>query len=232
MPTTEETNTFSGKSAGALILRWCLILSPQFGILSVFLSRCGAAAEEERRTDIWASSVLSSKRLTSVMVIIPFAVNDRKLREAFFNCLLMDTAASLGPRSMPLWGTMGAQHMIEHLIWAFRCSTAQVHLPCFTPEPLRAKLREFLYDDRPTPRCYRNPALGESPPPLEFPDLDGTMEVLQQEIDRFISQCREHPDTVEMHPVFGPLGMEDWSRSHFKHCYHHLLQFGLIQAPR
>ena len=32
-----------------------------------------------------------------------------------------------------------------------------------------------------------------------------------------------------VHPTFGPLAAEEWSRSHFKHVYHHLLQFGLLE---
>ena len=31
------------------------------------------------------------------------------------------------------------------------------------------------------------------------------------------------------HPIFGPIGYEEWHRTHYKHAYHHLLQFGLIE---
>jgi hypothetical protein len=30
-------------------------------------------------------------------------------------------------------------------------------------------------------------------------------------------------------PVFGPIGYEEWHRTHYKHMHHHLLQFGLIE---
>jgi hypothetical protein len=33
-----------------------------------------------------------------------------------------------------------------------------------------------------------------------------------------------------MHPLFGPIGAEEWTRVHFKHAYHHLLQFALIDG--
>jgi hypothetical protein len=32
------------------------------------------------------------------------------------------------------------------------------------------------------------------------------------------------------HPIFGPIGPDEWSRTHFKHGCHHLLQFGLIDV--
>jgi hypothetical protein len=31
------------------------------------------------------------------------------------------------------------------------------------------------------------------------------------------------------HPLFGPIGHDDWSRTHDKHRYHHLLQSGLVE---
>jgi hypothetical protein len=30
--------------------------------------------------------------------------------------------------------------------------------------------------------------------------------------------------------VFGPIGVEEWSRTHYKHGHYHLLQFDLIQG--
>lgn len=35
---------------------------------------------------------------------------------------------------------------------------------------------------------------------------------------------------METHPVFGPIGMAEWARAHVKHAYHHLLQFGALDA--
>ena len=48
------------------------------------------------------------------------------------------------------------------------------------------------------------------------------------EIFRFIDHFHKQPDAVHVHPIFGPLGAEEWYRAQFKHCYHHLQQFGLI----
>jgi len=44
----------------------------------------------------------------------------------------------------------------------------------------------------------------------------------------FLDQAAATPGAARTHPVFGPIAAEEWARSHFMHCYHHLLQFGLI----
>ena len=33
-----------------------------------------------------------------------------------------------------------------------------------------------------------------------------------------------------MHPIFGPISLEEWGRTHYKHGVHHLLQFGLLEV--
>jgi hypothetical protein len=49
-------------------------------------------------------------------------------------------------------------------------------------------------------------------------------------VDRFLEHSRTQPDTRHTHPIFGPIDPEGWSRTHFKHGCHHLLQFGLIEV--
>ena len=161
---------------------------------------------------------------------IPFDVDDNKLREAFYERLLPEALVRLGAHTPAQWGNMTAQHMVEHLLWAFECSTGALVLPCHTPASLLERARRFLYDNRQTPHGFKNPLLGEQPPPLRFPNFADATTALLHEVGRFIAHFHDHPEAVHTHPVFGPLGAEEWQRSHFKHCYHHLLQFGLISA--
>jgi oxepin-CoA hydrolase/3-oxo-5,6-dehydrosuberyl-CoA semialdehyde dehydrogenase len=165
------------------------------------------------------------------MNTIRFDVNDSNLREQFFAHHLMEAVAGLQEQTPSLWGNMSPQHMIEHLFWAFQCSTGALNVPCFTPENLLERTKRFLYDSRQTPRHFRNPLLGESPPPFQFRSLADAKTALREELTRFLDQSREQPGAIHVHPIFGPLNAEEWHRSHFKHCYHHLLHFGLIDQP-
>ena len=162
------------------------------------------------------------------MTAIPFDVNDDKLRETFFDQLLTDRIVCLAENAPPLWGKMTPQHMIEHLVWAFECSTGTIELPCRTPENLLERAKTFLHDNRQTPHDFKNPLLDENPPPFRFSSFADAKAALHWELTRFVVHFREHPIAIHVHPIFGPLGAEEWQRSHYKHCYHHLLQFGLI----
>jgi hypothetical protein len=162
------------------------------------------------------------------MISIPFDVNDAKLRKKFFDQLFGDCIACLDENTPPIWGKMIPQHMIEHLAWAFECSTGILEVPCRTPENLLERAKRFLYDNRPTPHEFKNPLLGENPLPFRFPSFADAKNALCKEVARFGDHFQEQPNAIHVHPVFGPLSAEEWQRSQFKHCYHHLLQFGLI----
>ena len=123
---------------------------------------------------------------------------------------------------------MTPQHMIEHLVWAFECSTGIIEVTCRTPENLLERVKKFLYNNQQTPHDFKNPLLGEIPPPFRFPSFANAKGALHKEAARFVDHFREQSNAIQVHPVFGPLCAEEWQRSHFKHCYHHLLQFGLI----
>jgi len=162
------------------------------------------------------------------MTAIPFDVNDSNLRETFFDELLPDCIACLTESVQPLWGKMTPQHMIEHLVWAFECSTGTIEVPCRTPQNLLERAKSFLRDNRHTPHGFKNPLLSENPSPLRFLSFADAKDALRKGIIRFVEHFREQPGAIHVHPIFGPLGAEEWQRSHFKHCYHHLLQFGVI----
>jgi oxepin-CoA hydrolase / 3-oxo-5,6-dehydrosuberyl-CoA semialdehyde dehydrogenase len=166
---------------------------------------------------------------SSDMTAVPSDVNDAKLREFFLKDSMRQAIAALTEHTLPRWGNMTPQQMIEHLVWAFRCSTGILDLPCFTPTSILGRTKRFLYDNRDTPRELKNPAIGEKLPPLQFSTLAEAREALQKEVDHYFKQYQIDPDGHFVHPIFGPLGAEEWQRAHFKHCYHHLLQFGLIE---
>jgi oxepin-CoA hydrolase/3-oxo-5,6-dehydrosuberyl-CoA semialdehyde dehydrogenase len=164
------------------------------------------------------------------MPTLPFDVNDDALRVAFFGRPLDEALAALRDDAQPHWGRMTAQQMVEHLVWVFETSTGKVQLECAVPEEKRARFRAFLLDNTPLSHDFKNPALVTGLPALRHATLPEARQALRAEVDRFVEQCRSHPGATRMHPVFGPLALQDWERSHYKHTYHHLLQFGLIEG--
>lgn len=165
------------------------------------------------------------------MRTVAFAVNDPALRATFFHPVLAEALARLEVGARPRWGAMTAQQMVEHLQWGFEVSTGRVVLECPVPEAKRARLKPFLFDDTPMVHEFRNPALAAGLPPLRHPGLPQARAALAAEVGRFLDYERSSPGAVHTHPVFGPITVEEWARAHFKHAYHHLLQFDLIDDP-
>lgn len=159
---------------------------------------------------------------------IRFDVNDSVLRDEFFSTVIPNSISHLKSDTKPEWGLMTAQHMFEHLVWVFEMSTGKAEIQCNYPEERCKKLRIFLHSNRPTPRDFNSPVMNNSLPELRYKNLDEAKEVLIVEINYFIDYFRENPDAKHINPVFGLIGAEDWHRNHYKHCFHHLLQFNLI----
>ncbi len=160
--------------------------------------------------------------------MITFDVNDARARDVFLRQVLLDALAPLRPDSAPRWGGMRAQDMVEHLEWAFAVSTAHVTAECLIPETQRERMRGFLYDNRPTPRGFMNPLLAGGLPPLRHAGLSQAQAALAEAVADFLAQQAATPHAIRTHPVFGPISLEEWSRSHYKHGHHHLRQFGLL----
>jgi oxepin-CoA hydrolase/3-oxo-5,6-dehydrosuberyl-CoA semialdehyde dehydrogenase len=164
------------------------------------------------------------------MVTIPFDVNDTALREVFLREMLLTALAPLSESDRPRWGKMSAQQMVEHLVWAFELSTGRAQAECRVLPEERERIQRFLDDNRPSPHEFMNPALVAGLPPLRWTGVVEARVALSVEVGHFLEQSRTHPGATHTHPLFGPIGVEQWSRTHFKHGYHHLLQFGLVDV--
>ena len=165
------------------------------------------------------------------MKIVPFDINDEKLRQSFISEILPECIGNLAESARPAWGKMTAQHMLEHLIMSFELSMGKFYVPFDAPAKQARVAKMFLYNDRATPHDFKNPLLGEEPPSLMHADFDQAKTEFLETLTQFLAHFRTQPSAVHTHPIFGPMGSEEWQRTHFKHCYHHLLQFGLIKEP-
>lgn len=163
------------------------------------------------------------------MVAIRFDVNDAALRESFLRDEVLQAIDQLNEASVAHWGRMSAQQMIEHLVWALELSTGEAQTECLVPTAELPRMKQFLYSNRPTRREFMNPALTSGLPALRYATIDEAKAALRRELESFLDSpgSSERPHT---HPIFGPIGYDEWHRMHYKHIQHHLLQFGLITS--
>ncbi len=162
------------------------------------------------------------------MIVVPFRVDDAVLRKTFLSTTMHQALAELAADAQPAWGRMNAQQMVEHLLWSVRGSTGSFVFTVVTPGHLLERAKRFLYHDRQTPHDFMNPLLVDGLPPLEYPDLAAAVAALRAEAERFLELAESEPGAVRPHPIFGLLNAEEWERANFKHCHHHLQQFGVI----
>jgi oxepin-CoA hydrolase/3-oxo-5,6-dehydrosuberyl-CoA semialdehyde dehydrogenase len=158
-------------------------------------------------------------------------VNDVGAREAFLYQGVNDALVALDAGAPAQWGHMTAQQMVEHLSWSYEVSTGRRVVRCPIPEAKREAWKQFLFDNRPMMREFRNPALVDGLPALRHEGLAAAIAAARADADAFRRHAASAaPDARHLHPVFGPLSAEEWARAHYKHFIHHLQQFGLVTA--
>lgn len=128
----------------------------------------------------------------------------------------------------PLWGKMTAQHMVEHLVFALRISNAKLNVDCFIPKERWATMKKVLESNKPLPKNFINPVIGENLIPLEFSNIDESKENLKKEFFDFVKYFADNPGATLINPTFGELNFEEWKTFHLKHFTHHYQQFGLL----
>ena len=135
---------------------------------------------------------------------------------------------SLRANTIPLWGKMTSQHMVEHLILAMRMSSGKIKLGCFNPPEKLPALKRFLMSSRPLPKLFVNPTIGENLLPLEYSSLEEAKKILNQEITDYLKYFELNPEAKTVNVTFGELNKDEWDIFHQKHFAHHFSQFGLI----
>ena len=160
---------------------------------------------------------------------LPFDVNDEHLRKHFFRTHATDALGGLSISSRARWGGMIAQQMVEHLVWALEIANGLVEVKCDVHPKLVARLREFLFNNTPTSHDFMNPLLKKGLPPDRFSGIPEARSELRRQVDLFLGEPESEWTKLRTHPVFGQLDHEEWERSQYKHFFHHLLQFSLIE---
>jgi len=161
-------------------------------------------------------------------IIIPFEVGNEALRRSFIKEIVPELITALKKDKSPIWGHLTAQHMVEHLTWTFVMSVGKIEVSCRETKEGLKKMRKFLFSDQPMPHEYKLPELGDGLPNLIYADFQQAQNAFLKSVEKFYEYYETNPKAVHTNPGFGDLGFEEWEYVHFKHCYHHLLQFGLI----
>lgn len=127
----------------------------------------------------------------------------------------------------PLWGSMSASEMVDHLRRGVVLSIENTEDEITTPEDKLPIYKRFLMSDKPFAQGLNKPKAYDKVK-AEEGDLEALKEKLLNTLERMQKHFEEHPDHIAIHPSFGPLNPEEWMQLHYKHFSHHFTQFELI----
>ncbi len=135
----------------------------------------------------------------------------------------------LNSDSLPLWGIMSAQHMLEHLLLVINIGIGKFQVEVVTPEDKLPRTKAFLMSDKPMPREFKAPYIPENDTmPLHYPNFETAKQKLKAGLETFYALYAQNPDAVFPHPVFGVCNAQEWEMIQRKHFTHHFAQFGLL----
>jgi hypothetical protein len=143
-------------------------------------------------------------------------ITDREeMRKAF---------AKLNADTTPIWGSMTAQQMVEHMIDQVEYTNGKKTPTLDVDIEDAAKSKQlWIYTDATIPK---NIILGVLPKYIH-PGLAVAIDQLFIDLDIFDGHFKQ-PGHTEIHGGFGPMDYKEWLIWHGKHFTHHLKQFNLI----
>ena len=149
-------------------------------------------------------------------------------KRAFISNDFILRVKNIAAETVPVWGKMNLQQMVEHVTDFFNVSTEKIKFEIVTPKEHLPKYKEFLLSEKQFRENTKAPAsvLGDEPMPLRNKTLEEAIIKLELAIRDFEKYFEHDPQRITAHPVFGPLNFEEWILLHFKHVTHHLRQFG------
>lgn len=127
----------------------------------------------------------------------------------------------LTPASKPVWGKMNVAQMLTHCQMPLGVAIGSHQLKrSFLMRLIGSLFKPMLLNSKP---FKRNIATDKSFVITDARDLATEKNKLIDMLNRFA------PDTIvdELHPIFGKMTHEEWSKGTWKHLDHHLQQFGV-----
>lgn len=137
---------------------------------------------------------------------------------------LIARVSGIAPDSKPEWGSMTCYQMIGHLAGTFRYATGEGPEAAFHGNDASRDVfgPQIIEGSMPIPRNVQLPGREKS---TVLP-ADGDLEAFIEALEIYI-ECQERENLPNwIHPFFGLLSPEQWSKFLAVHAEHHLRQFG------
>jgi oxepin-CoA hydrolase/3-oxo-5,6-dehydrosuberyl-CoA semialdehyde dehydrogenase len=138
--------------------------------------------------------------------------------------------AKINTDTKPQWGTMTAQHMVEHLEMGYRIASGEIQdFKVATPEKYLEKVAATLWNYDKMPHNHKMPLLKDGVlEDLKHADLETAKAALLVARNKYVDLFKKNPKATTKNVVFGALTKYEWTLLERKHVAHHFEQFGIF----
>jgi thiamine phosphate synthase YjbQ (UPF0047 family) len=135
---------------------------------------------------------------------------------------ILDRLNKLTPQSQPKWGKMNVAQMLAHLQMPIGNALGIYTLPRTLLGRIVGRfVKSGMYSEKPFKRN------SPTDPSFVMTGYEKDFEKEKQSIITMINDFKEENIKNEIHPFFGKLTKQQWSKAMYKHVDHHLQQFGV-----
>ena len=135
---------------------------------------------------------------------------------------------TLNENSKPIFGSMNAQQMIEHLSAVTQIANLNWNLDVYVSDEKTARRKPFLNTENELQTGFKASFLSDEPIGLNFSSIHLAIDDLLHQLELFVKVFTEDEHKTVVHPFFGSLDFEAWKKFQVKHFTHHFKQFGLL----
>ena len=192
---------------------------------------------EQRGTELpsgivkWCGEVFDADdELVAIVTVLTMVQKKQETLVEMTTQKIEDCLSILTEDAKPNWGSMSAQHMLEHLEYTYRIASGEIQdFEIATPEKILEKVHATLYNYTKMPHNHDFPLAEESEiTKLKHTDLNTAKQMLIEARSNYLAYFKQNPDATTKNVVFGDLNKFEWYLLERKHLNHHFEQFGLI----
>jgi oxepin-CoA hydrolase/3-oxo-5,6-dehydrosuberyl-CoA semialdehyde dehydrogenase len=190
-----------------------------------------ASAEHPSGIVKWFVEVFdTNEELVAVATILTMVQKKQEVFVEMTEEKIAECINKLTENSKPKWGTMSAQHLVEHLEFGYRIASGEIQdFDITTPEKIFDKVHNTLYNYEKMPQNFDFPLAEKSKiNELKHSDLAEAKEKMMQARSQYLAYFNQNPDALLKNAVFGEMNRYEWYLLERKHLNHHFEQFEVL----
>ncbi len=129
--------------------------------------------------------------------------------------------------TIPNWGSMLPQRMVEHLTDTLRIAIGENKQTLIVPEEKLPGMLRFLESDKEMMKNVEVP-FAKKETPLRNEEMELAIDEFADAYLDYLEYYELNPSKTQLHAYYGSLTFEQWNRLNSKHITHHFKQFGLL----